>query len=148
MCVVSTESHSMKKVSVLITALGILALFAAACGAPPPLKSDKYLHDTSLVATEDAACASPCFHGIIPGTTTFTDALNKVKADSAFTNVQTNDTPPGAGWSVAGSGEACCQMTAKDKESPIDALVAKVAPNVTLQQVIDKFGQPKYTFPV
>jgi hypothetical protein len=138
----------MKKVSALITALGILALFAAACGAPPPLKSDKYLHDTSLVANEDAGCAMPCIHGIIPGKTTFTDALNKVKADSTFSNVQTNDNPPGAGWSAAASGEACCQMTAKDKDSVIDALVVKVAPNMSLQQVIAKFGDPKYTFPV
>jgi hypothetical protein len=138
----------MKKAFVLITAVSILAVFAVACGAPPPLKSDKYLNDTGLVATEDAACASPCFHGIIPGKTTFTDALSKVKADSAFTNVQSNDNPPGAGWSVAGSGEACCQMTANKDKSIVDALVVKVAPKMTLQQVIDKFGQPKYTFPV
>src|SRR5262249_36830838 len=93
----------MKKASVLITAFCILAVFVAACGAPPPLKSDKYLNDTSLIATEDAECGSPCFHGIIPGKTTFADALSKVKADSAFTNVQSNDNPPSAGWSVATS---------------------------------------------
>jgi hypothetical protein len=137
----------MKKVFVLITALGILAVFAAACGAPPPLKSDKYLNDTSLVAKDDASCSTPCFRGIIPGKTTFTDALSKVKADSAFTSVQSNDSPPSAGWSVAGSGEACCQMTAADS-GVVDALVVKVAPNINLKQVIDKYGQPKYSFPV
>ncbi len=38
-------------------------------------------------------------------------------------------------------------MTA-DQSGSIDAVVAKVAPHMTLQQVIDKYGQPKYTFPV
>ncbi len=138
----------MKKAYVLISALSILAIFAAACGTPPPLKSDKYLNDTSLVATDDPSCATPCVHGIIPGKTTFTDALNKVKADKGFSNVQSNDNPPSAGWSAASSGEACCQMTADKNSGVVDALVAKVAPKMTLQQVIDKYGEPKYTFPV
>lgn len=138
----------MKKAYVLITALCILAIFAAACGTPPPLKSDKYLSDTSLVAKENADCATPCFHGIVPGKTTYTDALSKVKADSAFTSVQSNDNPPSAGWSAASGGEACCQMTANKDSGVVDALVAKVAPKMTLKQVIDKYGEPKYTFPV
>src|SRR5262249_15210505 len=131
-----------------ITALSILAIFAAACGTPPPLKSDKYLSDVSLVATEDASCGTPCFHGIIPGQTTYNDAVNKIKGDKAFTSVQTNDIAPSAGWSVAGSGEACCQLTADQTKGIVDAVVAKVTPNMTLQQVIDKYGQPQYTFPV
>jgi len=138
----------MKKASTLIAALCILAIFAAACGTPPPLQSDKYLGDTSLVATEGADCTTPCFHGIIPGQTTFTDALNKIKGDTAFSSVQSQDSPTSAGWAAAGSGEACCQMTSANQTAPIDALVAKVAPKMTLQQVIAKFGDPKYTFPV
>jgi len=122
----------------------IVAVLTAACGAPPPLKSNTYLKDTSLLATGD--CTAPCFHGITPGKTTFTDAVTKVKADQAFSNIQSQDKPPQAGWSTTG-GEACCQMTANDS-GVVDAVIAKVTPDVTLQQVIDKFGQPQYAYTV
>src|SRR3954471_19155346 len=69
------ESWSlMKKGFPLVVVFIVVSLFVSACGSPPPLKSDKYLGDTSLVSG-DASCAPPCFRGITVGKTTFSDAL-------------------------------------------------------------------------
>ncbi len=133
----------MRKASVSIVALVILGLLVSACGTPPPLKSGKYLDDTSLI-TGSETCAPPCFRNIVVGQTTFTDALSKVKADSGFANVQSQDKPPAAAWGAAG-GDACCQMTANQDTGLIDALLVKVKPTMTVKQVIDKYGTPDYT---
>src|SRR5450432_2213574 len=130
----------------LSVALVIIAIFVAGCGTPPPLKSDKYLQDTSFLAS-DGPCTTPCFHDIVPGKTTFTDAVTTLKADKAFSNVQTQDKPPQAGWSTA-AGEDCCQVTADQDSGLVNALLVKVAPTMTLQQVIEKYGAPKYVYTV
>lgn len=138
----------MKKVFPLLAVFAIVGLFVSACGAPPPLKSDTYLNDASLVAaTQDAACTPPCFHTITVGKTTYTDAVTKVKADTAFKDVQTNDNPPQAAWSGA-NGDVCCQMSADPATGLINALLTKVKPVMTAKQVIDKYGKPDYTSPL
>jgi hypothetical protein len=126
-----------------MVALVIFGLLVTACGAPPPLKSETYLDDTSLVTGPDT-CAPPCFRGIVVGKTTFTDALSKVKADAGFASVQSQDKPPAAAWAAAG-GDACCQMTANQDTGLIDAMLVKVKPRMTVAQVIGKYGKPGYT---
>src|SRR4051812_19240349 len=88
----------MRKALPLLAVFVIASLVLSACGSPPPLKSDKYLDDTSLV-NPPADCAPPCWRGITVGKTTFTDAVTKVKGDAAFKDVQSNDKPPQALWS-------------------------------------------------
>ncbi len=136
----------MRKSLLPIAALIAISLLLSACGAPPPLKSDKYLKDTTLIGN-DASCQPPCFHGVTVGQTTFTDALAKVKADSAFSNVQSQDKPAQAAWAAAG-GDGCCQMTTDEKTGMINAMLIKLAPNITVKQVIDKYGNPDYVTPV
>src|SRR5688572_17761603 len=75
----------------------------------PPLKSESYLEDMSLI--EQEPCGPPCFQGITVGQTTFMDALSKVKGNKTFSHVQSQDHPPHAAWSTAG-GVPCCQMSA------------------------------------
>jgi hypothetical protein len=134
----------MKKAYVPVVVMILLGLLVTACGTPPPLKSDKYLNDTSLIS--GTPCAPPCFHGVTVGQTTYTDALSKVKADSSFKDVQeiqNQDKVPSAAWNTAG-GEACCQMSADKDTGLINALIVKVAPNMTVKQVIDKYGPPDW----
>jgi len=119
----------------------VLAIALGACGTPPPLKSDKYLADTSLL-TQDP-CAPPCFQNITAGQTTFTDALAKVKNSPLFSNVQSQDKPPQAVWSTK-DGETCCQIVADDTTGIIDIILVRVKPTMTVQQVIDKYGKPTY----
>src|SRR3954468_24096225 len=131
----------MKKTLVTTLAFIVIGGLLAGCGAPPPLKSDKYLKDTTVV--DDSSCTTPCFHGITVGQTTYTDALAKVKADPMFANVQNQDKPPAASWS-AKDGEACCQLSANPDTGVVNAMLVKLSPKLTAQQIIDKFGEPKY----
>jgi len=129
-----------KKSFVMLTLLIVASVALSACSPPPPLVSAKYLNDRSLVT--DDPCAAPCFQGITVGQTTYTAAVALLKGNALFSNVQSQDSPAQADWSTAG-GDSCCQMTADDK-GVVNALLVKLAPNVTAKQLIDKFGNPKY----
>jgi hypothetical protein len=130
----------MRKPFVVLSVFAVLGIFLAGCGAPPPLKSDKYLNDTTLIADD----AKPqTFHDIVIGQTKFVDAMNSLKADPAFENVQNQENPPAANWSAKG-GEFCCQMSADKDTGLVNAILVRVAPNITAKQVIDKYGEPKF----
>ncbi len=134
----------MRKVSLVIVLMFVGAVLAG-CSAPPPLKSDKYLNDRSLVLGEP--CAPPCFQGITVGQTTFVDAVSKAKENKLFSNVQsqekTDQAPAQAAWATVG-GESCCQITADPATGLVDAILVRVAPVMTLQEVIAKYGDPAY----
>ncbi len=131
----------MRKSFLVIALLAILSVVVSACAAPAPLKSDKYLNDNSLISQDP--CGPPCFRGITIGQTSYTDALSKVKADTAYASVQTDTNPPRAAWNTA-AGEPCCQMVANQDTGLIDAIVVKLAPKLTIKQIVDKYGPPKY----
>lgn len=136
-----------------ISAVAVLMLGAvlAACQPAPPLKSDRYLFDTSLIiapAISGVACEAPCWRGITPGISTYTDAAGRLKGDSAFKDVQetaqTADAPASAVWS-AESGERCCQMVANLQTGLIESVLLRLSEKaITAQQVIDKHGEPTY----
>jgi peptidylprolyl isomerase len=123
----------------LICFLLTLAGNALAQGTPPPLKSDKYFDDSSVITGDP--CGPPCFAGITPGTTTYEEALKLLQADKRFANVQSQGRQ--AAWQTAG-GENCCQINADDK-GLVSAIQIRVAPKVTVKQLLDKYGEPQYT---
>ncbi len=106
----------------------------------PPLKSDKYLNDTSIISGDP--CGPPCFANIVPGKTKFTDAVTALKADKRFTNVITQENPLQAAWATA-AGEQCCQISADDTGT-VNAILLRLAPHVTAKQLLDKYGNPTY----
>ena len=132
----------MRKASFSVILFVVLSIVLGACGSPPPLKSDKYLADTSLLSQDP--CAPPCFQEITAGKTTFTDALDIVKKKTdLFSNVQSQDNPKQAVWSTK-DGETCCQIVANDNTGIIDIILVRVKPTMTVSQVIAKYGPPKY----
>jgi hypothetical protein len=130
----------MKRTLLLLVVFLVLGVFVSACGTPPPLKSDKYLNDDSVISA--SPCGPPCFHDITIGQTNFTDAVTKLKANPLFSNVQTQDKPAAAAWAPK-DGETCCQLTA-DEKGVINSLVLKVTPKTTVKQIVDKLGPPEY----
>jgi len=129
----------MKKPVVILSLLIVASLTLAACSPPPPLRSDKYLKDTGLIS--DTPCAAPCFQNVIVGQTKFTDAVGTIKANPLFSNVQTQDAQQNQPATVG--GDDCCQMTTNDK-GIINAMLIKLAPNMTAAQLIAKYGSPTY----
>lgn len=130
----------------LLAVLIICGVLIASCAPPPPLKSDKYLNDTSLVDAQDS-CAQPCFKDIKIGQTTFVDAVSKIKSNTAFSNPQqqdrSTDNPAQAAWSTA-AGEQCCNMIEDSKTGIVQALLVRVAPKMTVGSVIKKYDNPPY----
>ncbi|MBX3064994.1 MAG: hypothetical protein KF726_18580 [Anaerolineae bacterium] len=128
-------------------AILIVGLLLASCSPPPPLISQNYLKDTSLISGQP--CDAPCYQNITVGKDTFVDAVNKIKANTMFKDVQTKDAtsdqPAVAVWSTVDSGEQCCQMIART-DGVVESITLRLAPQSTVGQVIDKFGEPPYTF--
>lgn len=112
----------------------------------PGLRNPNFLKDTSLIQVDDA-CDAPCWHDITPGTTTYEDALNILWADSGFSNIQSQVIPEtgpavAASWQPVG-GEVCCQIIAEDGIT-VDSIFLQFAPDMTVKQVIDTYGEPEY----
>lgn len=135
-----------RKISVFgFVALLAFAVFSASAQhstaqTSAPLKSDKYLNDTSVISGDP--CGPPCFANITVGKTKFNDAVTTIKSNKAFANVVTQQSPVQAAWTTA-AGEQCCQMSADDTGT-VSAVLLRLAPNVTAKQLLDKFGNPTY----
>ncbi len=128
--------------------LGILAVMLfAACIPAPNLRNEKFLKDDNLITT-DESCIAPCWRGITPGETKWSDALVILEdqtdlADPTVENAE-NVGPNAkvAVWQPA-DGEQCCQMVTEDGET-VSGLVLQMAPNLTVGQIIEAQGEPTY----
>lgn len=108
------------------------------------LRDDRLLQDTSIVTGEP--CSAPCWREIIPGETSWADALAIVEGDDDLANVQSQQDPTtgsaAAIWGQTG-GEPCCQMFSSDGEL-VSFVLLQTAPIATLEEVIDVHGEPDY----
>lgn len=126
---------------------GLLALVFvfAACQPPPELRDPNLLQDTSLIS--DEPCAAPCWRGITPGQTSWSQALTIVEDDPSLSDPTTQQEEDGvaivAEFQQANTETACCQMYSEDGEV-VDIMFLRVAPNVLLGDVIDAKGEPAY----
>ena len=128
-----------------------LVLLVAACMPEPTLRSDLFLDDDSLITGEP--CAAPCWHGITPGETTWTEANAIVSADTGFEGIETNAESgmQQAVWQKTGSGQYCCRLIAEEAEDATISYVflALSSPRIIVDNVLDVHGDPTYvtTFP-
>jgi hypothetical protein len=124
----------------------VVGVVLAGCQPPPPLINNNLLVDDSLITGQP--CEAPCFQGITVGKTTLVDGTDIIKRNAAFKDVQnreaTGDQPAVAQWNTA-SGEFCCQMIAS-QTGLVESITLRLAPKITVGQVIDKYGEPPYTF--
>ncbi len=126
---------------------GILALvfLFAACSPPPPLRDTNLLQDTSLITTTES-CSLPCWRGITPGVTKWSDALTILEDDKTLesVNVQEDDKSKAkvAQFQQKG-GTSCCQMFTQDGET-VSVVFLRTAPTVTVGQLVTAQGEPTY----
>jgi hypothetical protein len=110
----------------------------------PSLLSDALLQDDSFIS--DELCAPPCWRGIIPGETTWLDAMDILRNDPNLTNLQFRADEAtlqvGAAWAQR-DGDNCCQMFSEDGEI-VSFIVAQTVPDVLFSEVIQKHGEPSY----
>ncbi|MDX1993767.1 MAG: hypothetical protein SF029_15370 [bacterium] len=127
----------------LAVAMG-LALLLAACGPAPQLRNENFLQDTSYL-TEDP-CGPPCWRGITPGETSWSEALTIIEDDPSLAELRTeadeNSSIIAAVWAPQ-DGDGCCQMYTEDGDT-VEIVILQTAPQATLGQVIEKWGEPEY----
>lgn len=125
----------------------LLMLVAAGCMPQPTLRSELFLHDTSLITREP--CAAPCWNNITPGETSWSAALEIIQGDTRFQGVEVNtDDQEGliqAVWQPAGSGQFCCRMLAEGEGENVSFLfLALATPGIIVDQVLNTYGEPTY----
>jgi hypothetical protein len=122
----------------------IVVLLIAACAPPPVLRNDKLLNDDSLLTNEP--CAAPCWRGITPGETPWSDALTILEDETEFALDPPQDDPDseaiGVQWKQT-EGDPCCQMISEDGET-VSLLFLQTAPDVTIGEMFESQGEPTY----
>jgi hypothetical protein len=132
------------RLSILLA--GLLAVFfSAACQPPPELRDQNLLQDRSLITNEP--CEAPCWRGITPGETVWGEALTILEDDTTLSDPTTqNDEESGsvvAEFQQINTNVPCCQMFSEAGEL-VDIVFLRVAPNVTLGDLIESKGEPSY----
>lgn len=124
--------------------IALLALLLAGCAAPE-LRDNTLLQDNSLITQEP--CGAPCWRGITPGETVWRDALTLVEDDSALRDLQIDQVEESdavvASFKGGESDQSCCQLLSRTGEQ-VDVIFLRVAPTMTLGEVIDTWGEPQY----
>ncbi|MEO8608865.1 MAG: hypothetical protein ABI690_13320 [Chloroflexota bacterium] len=132
------------KFRLLLPGILALVLFAAAC-TPPNLRNEKFLRDDSLF-TIDENCITPCWNGITPGTTKWSDALTIIEDTANYEKPTTQNAESGSAigamWKEKG-GDDCCQIVTTDGQS-VNWILLQLAPDHTLKELIDTRGEPAY----
>lgn len=123
----------------------LIAIVLTACAPPINLLDENNLKDTSLLSGDP--CEAPCWNGIVPGETTFRDAMIMVEDDARFTNVEEVDLEDATEerlFSFAqGEGNTCCQVLS-ESGGIIDSMLLFLAPEITVGDILEKFGEPTY----
>lgn len=136
----------------LVFLILLVALLTAACfPGLPPLVSDQYAQDTSLI--DGDPCAAPCWNGIIPGETSWQDALDVLNTTPDVVGLQENTVDVEgsdeqvvvADWGQVESGEYCCRVLADSADEAVRYIFLRLAPNIVLDELIEAHGEPDYT---
>jgi hypothetical protein len=141
------RENDLMKMRRMLPGILILLLLIAACAPPPPLRDDTMLIDDSLASSDP--CAAPCWNGITPGETRWSEALIILQDDADLAEPTTRN--PGdeifpdaqvAEFSRNG-GSTCCQLISLDGEV-VSTIFLRLSPTVRIGQVIENHGQPEY----
>lgn len=102
---------------------------------------------TEEVLIADGICAAPCWRGITPGVTLWRDALTILEDDATLESVEIqsaeDSAATGAQFQNVGGQRPCCQLFSSDGET-VDAIILTVAPTVTIGEVVEVWGEPRY----
>ncbi len=133
------------RLRLILPGLFALVLIMAACAPPPNLRDESLLKDTSLIDSEP--CAAPCWRGITPGLTTWSDARTILEDDATLQNLQIqedeNSDARAASWEQR-DGTACCQMFSSENGQQVNVLFLRLSPTIDLDELFAVHGEPTY----
>ncbi|RMG75650.1 MAG: hypothetical protein D6711_06100 [Chloroflexi bacterium] len=108
----------------------------------PRLINEDLLQETGLISGDP--CDAPCWRGIIPGETTWEDAVEIMQADETLGDLELQEQGEARGASFTQQdGILCCQIISQTGEF-VEFIQLQIAPGVTLGEVIEKYGEPDY----
>ncbi|MDQ7027631.1 MAG: hypothetical protein Q9P01_22050 [Anaerolineae bacterium] len=122
----------------------VIVLLITACAPVLELRNDAYFQDTSLVDGEP--CFAPCWRNLTPGETTWDEAeatLPTFEDVSNIKRVRNRDTGEEIYNFHYGEGPQCCRIYTRDG-STLASLLLLVAPEMSLDAVIEQYGEPQY----
>lgn len=108
------------------------------------LRNEAMLADTSLISEQP--CGAPCWRDIIPGETSWEDAVKILEEAEDVVNLQSAEDPNSDAALVAwetSDGVACCRMFTQDGET-VSTIFLLVAPDMSLGDVIELHNEPEY----
>lgn len=121
-----------------------LVMVAAACAPPPELRNEGYLQDTSLIDGEP--CGPPCWRGIIPGETSWSEARSILEDDPTLSDVEVRDEDESSEIALTFrrvDGVPCCLLYTENGEQ-VDQMLFQLAPEMTLDDIVEVYGEPAY----
>lgn len=122
-----------------------MLLAVAACSPPPELRDQNLLNDTSLLTGEP--CEAPCWNGITPGVTRWSDALTILEDDPSIEDpsIQTaeDSSAVAASFKEPGGVDASGQIFSDSGET-VGLIFLRLAPDMLLDDVLEKYGDPTY----
>ncbi|MDX2160158.1 MAG: hypothetical protein SF162_02425 [bacterium] len=128
-----------------ISLAAVAFVFLLSACSTPNLRDTNLLRDQSLLTGDP--CQAPCWRGITPGETAWSDALIVLEDDPTLQNVTTQEDEESASrvaeWQQRDGAPGCCQMYSEDGEI-VDLLFLRVAPDMTIDGVVNVFGNPAY----
>ncbi|MFN8378500.1 MAG: hypothetical protein U0452_07490 [Anaerolineae bacterium] len=123
----------------------LLVMLAAACSPPPELRDQKLLNDDSLITGEP--CEAPCWRGITPGVTAWSEALTILEDDRTIedptTQTADDSSAVAASFKEPGGIDASGQIFS-DNGNTVGLIFLRLAPDMTLDEVLAKYGDPTW----
>jgi hypothetical protein len=142
------ELESVLIMKLRLCLLGVFAVsLLSACIPAPNLRNEKFLNDDSLLKT-DETCSAPCWRGITPGETKWSDALAILEDQPDLEDPKSEQAQSigpnalAAVWQPV-NGEQCCQMVSEDGET-VSGIVLQLAPTMTVGELVSAQGEPQY----
>lgn len=131
-----------KRVFWLLVPLAVVLM--AGCLPQPSLRSELFLDDRSLVSGEP--CVAPCWNGITPGETLWSEASAIIQGDAAFSGYEetAEEDVLQAVWQKAESNQYCCRALAENADGPVTYLFMALAPGMIVDEVLQAHGDPSY----
>jgi hypothetical protein len=83
-------------------------------------------------------CRAPCFAGLVPGTTTETEAIELIQESDHFQNCTLEDRPNQGRW-ISCNGLI---ITINKENGIADGVGFNTLSTFTLEQVVEKYGEP------
>jgi len=125
--------------------LAAVLMTVVACAPSQELRNEKFLIDGSLTQS-DTDCSAPCWRGITPGVTAWSDAISILEDQADLDDIKVENNGESGEVAVTfqrKDGVPCCLLYSKDA-AIVDQMLLQLAPQNTLGAVIRALGNPAY----